>query len=135
MTVLDTPRETPAPNPAPPSPATSAQRLKIRVRSSGSVTVVSVAGRLDWATCPALAAQLETVHERATAVAVDLRGVLECDALGVSVLVAAHAGCAVAGVPFAVVAPARPVRRVLQQIGIETLFTITESAGDAAADR
>ncbi|WP_326948712.1 STAS domain-containing protein [Amycolatopsis sp. NBC_01307] len=124
MTVLAIPLENTAPA------ADPAQRLELSVRTSGSVTVVSVAGRLDWATCPALAAELETLHERAAAVAVDLRDVLECDALGVSVLVAAHAACAVAAVPFAVVAPSAPVRRLLHRIGIETLFTVTERAAD-----
>ncbi len=105
------------------------------VAGNGSCVVVSVHGELDIATAPQLVEALETAaRSGAEQVVVNLLGTSFIDSTGLTTLFRAHKQHESAGSGFAIVCGPDniEVRRVVELMGFNEVFTIHESLAAAA---
>src|SRR5262245_61737895 len=100
-------------------PGGMADALKIEIRRSESACVVAVAGEIDMATAPQLAAALEGLDADVT---VDLGGVSFLDSSGITVLVEAFQTARLAGHRFQARDETGIVRRALEVTGVDALL-------------
>jgi anti-sigma B factor antagonist len=97
-------------------------------------TIVQVCGELDIATAPDLREQLLAVLDRRTSsrLILDLSRLEFMDSSGVAVLVNTQRRARLLGRTVALVAPQRPVSRVLQVCGLDGHFSIFADTSAAA---
>jgi anti-anti-sigma factor len=94
------------------------------------VPVVAVTGEVDIATAPLLHAELTNQLAQSPVLVVDLREVTFFDSSGIGVLLAAHR-CAA---DLRVVADRASVLRTLHFSGMDTVFRVHPTLGEALAD-
>jgi anti-sigma B factor antagonist len=95
--------------------------LSVALRRDGSATVAAVTGELDLASGPALLSALEpALRERPALLVLDLGGLTFLDASGASALQQVASRQAAAGGRTALRRVRRPVRRVLDLLGLQS---------------
>jgi anti-sigma B factor antagonist len=95
-------------------------------------TVLDVVGEVDLSSAPFLRTRIEElVHLGAQRLIVDLRGVGFMDSSGLSVLVACIKRMREAGGELAVACPNGSILKVFTVTGLDRLFTIRPSVGEA----
>lgn len=100
----------------------------------GHRTVVRVAGELDLATAPELAAAIDaSLDGAALELWVDLTSTSFMDSSGLNILIAARARAWELGRRLAIICPAGPVRRVFDIANVSDLLPIYDDC--AAANR
>ena len=108
--------------------------LTLDTRTQGDWTVVDVGGEVDLSSAPALRAELEMAIARPTrGVVVDLTGVGFMDSSGLSVLVAGLKIARESGGDLAVVCRNESILKVLTVTGLDRLFAVHGSVGEATA--
>ena len=106
--------------------------LRLDSREEGDWTVLDVVGEVDLSTAPVLRARIEELVQRGTQrLVVDLRGVAFMDSSGLSVLVACMKRMREAGGDLAVSCPNESILKVFTVTGLDRLFTIRPSIGEA----
>lgn len=99
----------------------------IAVERRDDRVIVEFAGELDLAGTPRAEATLREVEEAAPALLViDLRPLEYIDSTGLSVIVSADRRAREAGRAFAVVPNDRPVRRMLEMLGVGERLTLLD---------
>lgn len=109
----------------------------VEVGGDGSCAIVNVRGELDIATAPDLVAALETAMQReAERVVVNLLDTSFIDSTGLTTLFRAHKSCEDGDGSFAIVCgPSNvEVRRVIDLMGFDQVFTIHESLAAAGCE-
>lgn len=103
-----------------------------RAALAGAAGIV-VRGEIDLSTAPLVEEGLDAaIHDSAGPFALDLSGVSFLDSCGVNVLLRARALLGRTDRALLVVCPGGRVRRVLELVGIDDLFTLYESRQEAA---
>jgi anti-sigma B factor antagonist len=98
----------------------------------GGALVLSVAGELDHFTAPRLRAALEEVPFGPGAeVIIDLSGLEYCDSTGLTVLVTAYHKADGSGSGLALAGLRPELVRVFDIVGLDQLFTVHPTVGDA----
>lgn len=106
--------------------------LSVSSRDEGRFTVVEVVGDVDLASAPVLRRTFESLlREGRTHLIVDLQGVPFVDSSGLGVLVGAQRLLKPRGGDVRLVCSAARVLRVLSITGLDQLFTIYDSLGEA----
>jgi anti-anti-sigma factor len=104
----------------------------IAVTATAEHTAVAVAGALEMPVTDRLAAQLkEELSHLPRALIVDLTRVGFCSARGLDVLLEVVAAARAAGIPIAVVADGRAVRRPVQLLQLEHVLPLHRTLADA----
>lgn len=102
--------------------------LEITVSDIGNLSTVVLNGELDLRTAPLLDAEVSRLtDEGRRRIGVDLRDVSFMDSHGIKVLAEAHKRLSMLGGTLSLVAPSRPVRRVLELTGVDRILPIEES--------
>ncbi|MEU7580094.1 STAS domain-containing protein [Streptomyces sp. NPDC041068] len=112
--------------------APSSQPLHVDAVLGLDPVLVHVCGDLDVASAPSLTRVLIPLQPRM--VDLDLSDVTFIDSCGVNVLLSHYRHCRAAGGFLTVIQPSRPVRQVLQILGLEELLTKTRGI-DGSDDR
>lgn len=103
--------------------------LKISRHSHADYAMVTPRGEIDLYTAPHLHRELISALDDGTQrLVVDLSQVDFCDSTGMNVLLSAMKRAREHGGDLELVAPLTAVRRVLEVTGLDTVFTIHESA-------
>jgi anti-sigma B factor antagonist len=103
-------------------------------RTTGTGTVVTVAGELDVATAPRLRAAIgDLTLGRGQLLVVDLAGLTFCDSSGISALIAARNTAEAAEATVALAAVPARILRTFSLIGLGGFFPTYPSADDALA--
>jgi anti-sigma B factor antagonist len=108
--------------------------LKVTTRSQGDHTVMSVAGEIDLYTAPRLHSELMSAlpADGQVRLVVDMSKVDFCDSTGMNVLLAAHRRAKEHGGDLQLAGPRSATRKVLQVTGLESVFTVIDSAAELA---
>jgi anti-sigma B factor antagonist len=113
-----------------------AENLLLETKDAGGWTVVEAKGEVDLYTAPRLKDRLvELAGGGRSRIAVDLGGVEFMDSTGIGVLISGLKRCREAGGELALAAPRDPVRKVLAITGLDRVFPIHDSVGEATAGR
>jgi stage II sporulation protein AA (anti-sigma F factor antagonist) len=107
--------------------------LNISVRNAWGAAVVSVTGELAAEAAPAFGNALDHLCSNIRPVMVDLAGTTGIDGLGLSVLVQAFKRFRERDAALIVVAPPPPVRKVIDESGVEDFMPICRTLEEAAA--
>lgn len=106
--------------------------LRLDSREESDWTILGVVGEVDLSNAPFLRTRIEElVHLGAQRLVVDLRGVGFMDSSGLSVLVACMKRMREAGGELAVACPNGSILKVFTVTGLDRLFTIRPSVGEA----
>lgn len=111
--------------------------FEVALRSAPACAVVVVQGELDIATAPRLVTVLdEAAQANAARIVVDLLDTTFIDSTGLTSLFRAHKQCVDAGGEFCLVCGADnlEVRRVIELMGFDTVFSIHETLAAAGCD-
>jgi anti-sigma B factor antagonist len=109
-----------------------AVELRLDSREEGDWTVLDVVGEVDLSSAPFLRTRIEElVHLGAQRLVVDLRGVGFMDSSGLSVLVSCMKRMREAGGELAIACPNGSILKVFTVTGLDRLFTIRPSVGEA----
>jgi anti-sigma B factor antagonist len=93
--------------------------------------LVTASGEVDLETAPHLGDQaLAALKDVSVHLVLDLRGVTFMDSTGLKVLLAAAHRADLAGGSLVLVAPARPVHRILTLTGLDKTFTMADDIDD-----
>jgi anti-sigma B factor antagonist len=89
--------------------------------------LVTVSGEIDLETAPQLGDHaLAALTDVSVHLVLDLRGVTFMDSTGLKVLLATARRADLAGGSLVLVAPTRPVQRILTLTGLDTTFTVAD---------
>lgn len=111
-----------------------AENLLVESTERGSWTVFDVKGEVDLDTAPLLKAELaQAVRSGARNIAVNLQGVEFLDSSGLGVLIGTLKRCKEAGGSLALVAPRRPVQKILSITGLDKVFAIHDTVDEATS--
>lgn len=114
------------------------QEFVVDVARTGACSIVTVVGELDIATAPQLVAALEgAVNGDSPQLVVDLLGTTFIDSTGLTTLFRAHKRLETEGsAAFSIVVGPdnMEVRRVVELMGFDEVFTIHESRAAAGCD-
>ena len=114
------------------------QEFVVEVARTGACSVITVVGELDIATAPELVTALDGAAQTdCSQVVVDLLGTTFIDSTGLTTLFRAHRKLEANGSPrlSIVVGPRNfEVRRVIDLMGFDEVFTIHESRAAAGCD-
>ena len=106
-------------------------QLTVATRRIGErVALVAVAGELDLATAPLLAAALRRVAQPQGSVRIDLRGLVFMDSTGMRAILEAHRDAARDGWTLRLGRALEPVQRVFVMAGIEKLLPFESEEDD-----
>jgi anti-anti-sigma factor len=94
------------------------------VTDHGDHTLLTLAGDVDFAAHPVLAARLEALIGDGKAIVVDCAGVAFLDSMGLRALVGGLRAAETEGIGFELADPSPPVLRVLELSGTTGLFKI-----------
>jgi anti-sigma B factor antagonist len=109
-----------------------AGRFSAEVRGDAEPTTLEVAGEVDVATSPRLAARVRALLDDTTGpMIVDLTDVTFMDSTGLSLLLTLHRDAQAARRPLAIVCPEGPVRLLLAVSGVESELPLYASRREA----
>jgi anti-anti-sigma factor len=94
--------------------------LGIELSATGEQTMITLNGELDMDSAPDLITMADAAMTRRNmnALAFDMEAVTFLDSAGVGAIAAIDRECLARGVSFRITTPSRPVRRVLDLIGL-----------------
>jgi anti-sigma B factor antagonist len=101
--------------------------------TTGTETVLTVAGEVDAAVSGELTDRLAAAVGTGAPVIVDFSGVTFCDSTGLTALIHAHRAAEAAGTPFAIVTEQRAVLRPITLLGLGALLRIHPTVEAARA--
>ncbi|MEV5717711.1 STAS domain-containing protein [Amycolatopsis mediterranei] len=108
--------------------------MTLTVTATAEATIVAIRGEIDLPVLSRLRTRLgEEIDLAPRALVLDLPEVSFCGAGGITELLVAASEAHVSGVPFAIAAAGRAVRRPIRVLGLERLLPIHESV-EAALD-
>jgi anti-sigma B factor antagonist len=111
-------------------------RVGLSGRSIRGHTVLAISGELDIATTAVLRDRIAAVlDDRAVPVIIDLSRVSFCDASGLRMLVAVRHRADAHGCVVALAGPRPNVRRLLRITGLDQIFPIYSTVGQAVPGR
>ena len=124
----------------PPAGSGSSPALSIDTAVHGEHTLVSIAGEIDVGSVGGLRAALSRLLvDGDVHVLLDLAGVTFMDSAGLGVLVGIQKQARIFRGSLAIVAPSRPVRRILELTSLDRVFrccdTLAEALGQAGEER
>jgi anti-sigma B factor antagonist len=108
--------------------------LLVESHPSGEWIVVEARGEIDLYTAPKLKAELAgLVDQDRVRIVVDLAGVEFLDSTGLGVLIGSLKRCRERGGEFGLAAPKETVQKVLSITGLDKVFPIHGTVGEATA--
>ncbi len=113
--------------------------MEITLTLAGTIPVLQLAGRLDVATSPILEERIKPILEDHEGKEVSPKIIFDCSALsyvssaGLRVFISTQRQLTARGGGVAFAALSKPVRDLFHLAGLEALFIIEPSVGDAAA--
>jgi anti-sigma B factor antagonist len=109
--------------------------ISVSRTTAGSVPIVAVSGEVDIYSAPALKDKItELLESGQSTLIVDLSGVAFLDSTGLGALVEARAATAEAGGSLPLVCSQERILKLFTITGLDGIFTIHPSVGDAVAD-
>jgi stage II sporulation protein AA (anti-sigma F factor antagonist) len=103
-------------------------------RSTDEEVLVHVTGDVDFAVSDLLWKDVEPWLVPTKSVVVDCSGITFLDSMGLRTLLRIEAVTRENGVGLTLADPSRPVRRVLELAGVESIFTVSGSSGSGDSD-
>ncbi|WP_160147050.1 STAS domain-containing protein [Thermomonospora echinospora] len=114
----------------------TAEALDVTLERRGPWTVLALAGALDFTTVGSLARRLDEVLAGAAdrapppRLALRLADLAFCDSSGVNAIINVHKRLVAVGGRLVLVAPSRPVTRLLDITGLARCLTVTDTLPD-----
>lgn len=109
--------------------------LAVTTRTSGAWHIIALAGELDFHTAPQVCAAVEAQELNPNrGLVIDLSELTFCDSSGITAILAAQRLTATAGAPMALAAVPGRVTRTFKLAGLDQVFTIHPTTGDATAN-
>ena len=108
--------------------------LAIATHTSDTWHIIALAGELDFHTAPQLRAAVqdrELTPNRG--LIIDLSELTFCDSSGITAILVAYRLTSAAGAPMALAAVPSSVARTFKLVGLDQVFTIYPTTGDATA--
>jgi anti-sigma B factor antagonist len=104
--------------------------LNVSSRYQDDHTIVTIFGEIDLYTAPRLHSELDGLLAEGmpTRVIIDMSGVEFCDSTGMNVLLSCLRRARERGGDLEIAAPKPAVRKILQVTGLDSVFTLVESA-------